>query len=145
MIKRGSLLLDFRGLLELASETGLKKSELIDCTTVLDDAGLWDAQPAHGKIPFAYVTGVTFGLERYCRAFVPNYSEVCDQLCRLLVDGVGSSQEVAERLGQPRVLIEHVFQVLEQNDYVSTGGTREYILDVKPKLRRLFSNGENQD
>ena len=127
-------------LLQVGAGFGLVEQDVNDATQMLTDNGFWRADPVAGPHRFSHVLATKRGLELYCKAHWPSYSSLPDEVGRRIVDGMCNSGEIAEALHQPKIVIEHLLKLLEDNDFVrllhSNAGAQ--VFDVKPKLKRLF-------
>ena len=126
--------------LQVGSNLSLNASEVIGATQMLADLGLWHASVIIGPTRFSGVAATTEGMEEYCRAFLPGYRVLTTDIQRRIVDGVTHSSELAAAVEKPKILVLHVLERLEEDQYIRTatdsGGTE--VFDVKLKLRRLF-------
>jgi TIR domain len=82
------------------------------------------------------------GMEEYLRVCMPDYDEVFRAvISRLVNHGDSQSVDIIEALEQPRVVVDHVLDSLEQKGYVRsqivTGGNR-FIFDLSPELERVL-------
>jgi TIR domain len=83
------------------------------------------------------------GMEEYLRVFMPDYDEMSRAvIARLVNHGDSQSVIIREALEQPRVVVDHVLDSLEQKGYVRSqtyaGGNR-FIFDLSPELERVLS------
>jgi hypothetical protein len=145
MILGNDDVVDYDVVVAKGSEIGLNSKEVDDSTQVIDQAGLWNASPVIGSRRYSHLKATTTGMERYCVAFLPAYVDLRNRAASLLVDEkMRSSRTLAAELQQPDVVVEHILQILENNEYIRTssdsGGV--YIFELLPKLRRQLAQPE---
>ena len=126
--------------LQLGDNLTLDASEVSDATQILADLGLWDASAIIGPTRYSNVKTTTEGMEEYCRAFLPGYRVLTMDVQKRIFDGVTHSSELAAAVRKPKIVVLHILERLEEDQYIrvatDSGGTE--VFDVKPKLRRLF-------
>ena len=129
---------DFELILEMGKDLGLNEEGLNDVVQLIADAQLWEAAAVMGSHSYSHVRVRTLGMERYCHAFFPGYHSLRDKIAGKVIEGT-FSKDLSKALGKPEILIEHILELLESNDYIrtskTTGGVR--VLELKAKLKRL--------
>lgn len=132
---------DYELILQMGQNLGLDEEGVNDSVQLIADADLWGAAAVMGRHRYSHVGVRTLGMDSYCQAFLPGYPSLQDEIARKVVEGT-SSKELSKALGRPEMLIEHILELLESNDYIrtskSTGGVR--VFELKPKLKRLKSD-----
>ena len=128
------------------STLGLTKQQILDSIEVLDAGGVFDASRYVGGGPDRYgchIRVTSLGFEKYCSAELENYEQLKSQCAGLIVnEGVHDNQALADRMGVQLRLIEHLLDVFESNDVISTSkylGGNIAIHSVHAKFRRLLS------
>ena len=128
------------------STLGLTKQQILDSIEVLDAGGVFDASRYVGGGPDRYgchIRVTSLGFEKYCSAELENYEQLKSQCAGLIVnEGVHDNQALADRMGVQLRLIEHLLDVFESNDLISTSkylGGNIAIHSVHAKFRRLLS------
>lgn len=82
------------------------------------------------------------GLDEYCYRFVGAVDRIRQEIFRLVCQDVGIDvHEIAGRIGQPGLLVEHVLDVAQRMTLVRLSKQGQYIVvtAVMPQLRRLIS------
>jgi len=128
-------------LLQIGTDLGLGEEGVDDATQMLSDHDFWRASPVMGPHRFSHIRSTARGMEQYCKAFLPVYSKLPDDIGRRIVAGMTSSGELARATGQPEIVVEHLLKLLESNDYirVTESNAGVHVFDIKPKLKRCYS------
>ncbi len=144
MLQDDSPICDFEAIFQIGQNIGLNEEGIIDAVQIIDDAGLWKATSVMGPHRYSHVQAVPFGMERYCERFLPGYNSIRDEITKRVVNGMHNSGEIAKTFVQPEILIEHILEQLDANDYISISKNSAtiYVIEVKPKLRRLFESSD---
>ena len=82
------------------------------------------------------------GLDQYCYRFVEAVDRIRQDVFRLVCQDVGIDvHEIAERVGQSGLLIEHILDVAQRMALLRLSKQGQYIVvrEVRPQLRRLIS------
>ena len=82
------------------------------------------------------------GLDLYAQEFIPGYDEMLTKVVVELVNGERESdRQIAEATGVQRMLVEHVFDVLESRGLVSVSkmtGPNSHVHNISPQLKRML-------
>lgn len=85
------------------------------------------------------------GFDRYVQEFVPGYDEMVTKVVVELVnEGKEDDSSIAEATGVPRVIVEHIFEVLESKGLLRITkmmGPHSFVHNVSPRLKRLLQDG----
>ena len=141
MLKENNEICDYETVLQMGEDLNLNEEGVEDATEMISDLGFWSADPNAGPRPFCVVRATTHGMEPYLSEFLPNYSALSHEIKRHILNGMTRSDQLAEKTGQSQIVVEHMMQILQDNDYIcitkpSTSGVG--VWEVKPKLKREF-------
>jgi hypothetical protein len=138
-------LVDSREVLDRLSGEGLTEPAYLDSLDVLEEhwyirvhrtlgAGL------DGASAFSLTTT---GLEEYARNFIEGYETMQTTVVAELVNtDHRADRQIAAETGVPRVLVEHIFDVLESRGLVKvskTTGPNSHVHHVSPQLGRMLA------
>lgn len=90
-----------------------------------------------------YIRVTLYGFEKYCSSEIEGYEQLKMQCAGLIInEEVRDNIELAERTGAKIRLVEHILDVFESNDLISTTkflGGNISIHHVHPKFRRMLA------
>lgn len=138
-------------LLEQATANGIEieLSDLLDSLEVLGDAKFITGEPLYGQRPFGGdIECTTWGFQQYADLYLPEYPNIRHAvMTRLVQTEERKSDQIAPSLGQPQMLIEHIFVQLKHEglilDIVQTfGGPMQVVGDLPVRLRRMVKEKE---
>jgi hypothetical protein len=142
MVEQDSSICGFDHLLKEGASRGLSAKDIEDATQIVSDSNFWNASPVYGPHKYSHVQMNAWGLEQYCKTFVPGYANLATEVGRCVVDGERRSSGIAKKLERPKLMIEHVLELLEQKDFLRV--TKSYsgmsVLEIKPLLKRHFGD-----
>jgi hypothetical protein len=124
------------------SNLDIPESELLDSMEILERQGdIQISRVLGGGLCHFRIS--TYGLEKYANACIPNYQGIVKDVVSVLVNKqLTDNHAVAAELNQPRLLIDHVFDVLESNGYIkqskSIGGIYQ-VYNLSPALKRSLN------
>lgn len=120
----------------------LPETELSDAIDVLEQQYLVRAhRTIGGGLPTFQIT--TLGFERYAQACIRGYDTLVRDVASALVNRKKESdQAIADDIGKPLFVVQHILQVLEDAGHLklskSIGGPR-HVYDVAASLRRALA------
>jgi hypothetical protein len=143
-IEVGDMFISTTPVFAKATEKGLPPSELQDSLEILGDQGyLRLNKTLSGRPNQFWVTD--YGFETYALACVPDYAAKVHQVISALVnDNLASNVAVVTSTGLPRLLVNHVFNMLSNASLItksSSHGSMTHVVDKSPALRRRLANG----
>ena len=92
-------------------------------------------------MPYEYEITL-FGFDKYASAYIKDYQQIIhDVIVSIVNQSLRDNHEIADRLGQPLKLIEHILDLLESKGHVKLskdldGGV--HIFDTSPALKRML-------
>jgi len=122
----------------------LPEDELKDSLEILDGVGYIKLTRTFGGGFFPYQI-TTYGFEVYANASIPNYQDKIAAVVSAIVnEKLMSNVEIQERLKENRIIVDHIFSVLENNGHIKQtkmiGGLSQ-IFNVSPSLKRALIGG----
>ena len=125
----------------LARATHISRQQVEDSLAALDAHGyLYADDDPHNPEIVLHVTEK--GLEEYCYRFVGAFDRIRQDIFRLVCQDVGIDvHEIAGRVGQSGLLVEHILDVAQRVALLRLSKNGQYIVvtAVMPQLRRLIS------
>ncbi|HSK77930.1 MAG TPA: toll/interleukin-1 receptor domain-containing protein [Thermoanaerobaculia bacterium] len=122
---------------------GLPRQEFEDSLRVLAEIGLLEEGREIAPFP-TYFSSTVSGLETYSQAFVQDYESTKRSVCATILNtDLTDNDEIAEKLGQPVVLVTHIFEELEARGFLRVDhalGGKSWVSNVSPRLRRTLGN-----
>jgi hypothetical protein len=89
-------------------------------------------------------TVTDYGFDKYARAYLPDYEQLFRAVALQIVNhDKTNSQDVAETLEQPPVVVEHIFAELESKNYIKAfwaSEGRAFIIQSLPEMRRWLQS-----
>jgi len=127
-----------------AIDTGIPASELGDSLEILGGQGYLRLNKSiGGSANQFWVTD--YGFETYALECVPDYGAKVNQVISALVnDNLASNVDVAASTELPRLLVNHIFNMLSNAGLIkksSSLGGMTHVVDKSPALRRRLANG----
>lgn len=124
---------------ELAESMDIYPSTVLESLQILDSRGYISAGGFFGEdIPYFTVTD--FGFQEYGKACLPDYDLLFRYVALQIVNHKKQgSEEIAEALAQPQIIVEHIITKFANQNYVKVWEANEgriHILETHPKLRR---------
>jgi hypothetical protein len=121
----------------------LPEGELSDAIEMLEQQYLVRCHHTlGGGLPSFQIT--TFGFEEYARACIPRYDAVVRDVASAVVNRQKESdQAIAEDLGKPLFLVQHVLQVLEDSGHLKLSKAisgPQHVYNVAASLRRALAS-----
>lgn len=119
----------------------IPEGELSDSLEMLDQYGHIRLHRTLGKDPYAYEI-TPFGFDKYASAYIKDYQQIIhDVIVSIVNQSLRDNYEIADRIGQPLKLIDHILDLLESNGHVKLSkelGGGVHIYDTLPALRRML-------
>jgi hypothetical protein len=124
---------------------GIGEDEAYDTIEVLNDAYLIAGTPEiSGRMDFFQIT--TQGFETYTLAFMPDFDQIVNYtLLAILNSNLLSNDDIATRLGKPKVLVDYALDLLSSRGQIKvtkTMGGGAHVHDISARARR-FANDSN--
>lgn len=86
----------------------------------------------------------TVGFDVYAHSYVPNYNGIVSDVVSALVNKqLTNNDSIAQELQQPRLVVDHIFDLLEHNGHLKQSkllGGRQEVYRISPSLRRSLQN-----
>lgn len=128
------------GIEKIITEYDIHKSDLNETLDILDRRGFIDATKVlSGEIPIFSIT--TFGMNQYISYYYKDFNRVMDLVKYNIVNDKIGNIELAQKINEPRVIVEHAYNILEQHGLIqfhrSMGGGIA-IYNVSPELKRML-------
>jgi len=130
-------------MIEALAPLGVSKEQVWQSLQILDGRGHVKVLSVMGAPHSFYSLKVTtFGLDQYLRVYMTDYDDISRAVgLRLVNQEDRESHAIIEALKQPRVIVHHMLDMLEQRGHVKStsvmGGNR-VIVNVSPELRRTL-------
>ncbi|MDH3349254.1 MAG: toll/interleukin-1 receptor domain-containing protein [Desulfobulbaceae bacterium] len=119
----------------------IPENELTDSLEMLDRHGHIRLNRTLGPGPYSYEITL-FGFDKYAAAYINDYQQIIhDVIVAIVNENLGNNSELAEKIGHPLKLINHILDLLESNGHLSlskTLGGGVGIYNVSPALRRML-------
>lgn len=117
-------------------------SELADSLEVLDQHGYVKlTRTIGGGLHYFQVT--VYGFEKFARAYIQDYDKTITAVVSAIVNKeILSNDALEQELAKPRMLIDHILDVLESSRHISQSkliGGLQRIYNVSPTLKRALS------
>jgi hypothetical protein len=126
-------------LIAAISPLGISETQIIETQEILNGRGYIKLIRTMGQPHVNVFTVQPFGFDKYVRVAVPDFSQICTDVMRILVrEESMNHKEIALRLNQPTFLVEHVLHLLESNSLVryAESGSGVNVFWVSPELKR---------
>lgn len=126
---------------------GVTEEAFLDSLQVLQEHGYVDVHRTLGSgVEAASSFNVTpYGLDLYAQSYVEGYDAMLTQVVVELVNGeLRTDRQIAAETGVPRVLVEHVFDVLESQGLLRVSkmtGPNSHVHSISPRLGRILQEG----
>lgn len=138
-------LVNSREILSRLSDAGVTEQAYLDSLDVLEEHWCVKVHRTLG----AGIDGAssfsltTLGFEEYAKAFIEGYDAVLTKVAVELVNTERrTDRQIASETGVPRVVVEHVFDVLESQGLVKVSkmtGPNSHVHYISPQLGRMLS------
>lgn len=119
------------------------EAELEDSLEVLDQHGYVELSRTLGA-GLSHFRVTTFGFDAYAHACIPNYDEVVAAVVAGIVNKqLHDNVTLEHELGKPRMLIDHILDVLESRRHISQSKMidgLQRIYNISPTLKRSLRN-----
>jgi len=124
-----------------AVEYGVDEGSFSETLDILDRRGYIKATIViSGEIPFFNLT--VYGLSEYIRFYIKDFSSITEQVCYHILNNNLSNIDIAVKLNKPSILVDHVFNILEQRGLVNFNKTvsgRFLLYKISPELKRMLN------
>ncbi len=118
--------------------SALPQQEVLDSLEMLESEALVRTEALAPGLPSVGLE--TAGLRRWAEACLPGYAALLKAVGGAIAnEGVDSNEALCEKLGQPRVLVNHALEVLEGEGLVTVaryGGGLQEVVGTSARLRR---------
>lgn len=131
----------FDDVVEAGRPLGMDETMVEETIGEIADVGLWQATKFASPRLYQHVVASPSGWRLYLLAKEPTLlDELMNGVAGAVAGGEHWGPTIAEKLGQPAVLIEFALNLLESRDLIRTVETNAgpQVMEVKPKLRRMF-------
>lgn len=123
------------------SDSDLSEDEILESLQVLESMHFVKLERVlGGKIPCFDITHS--GLSKCLRSKESEYSRSIDDVCLCLInEDPDSSHGIADSIGVPLIVINHILEMLSMKNLVKINiqlAYETYILNVSPRLRRMY-------
>ncbi|RJR51417.1 MAG: toll/interleukin-1 receptor domain-containing protein [Desulfobacteraceae bacterium] len=119
----------------------IPEGELSDSLEMLAQYGHIRLHRTLGKGPYEYEITL-LGFDKYASAYIADYQQIIHEVIVLIVNQrLRNNLEIADRIGKPLKLIDHILDLLESNGHVKLSkelGGGVHIYDISPALRRML-------
>ena len=114
-------------------------SELSDSLEVLDQQGYIKLSRTLGSGTHHFQV-TKYGFETFARSCIPEYDQaVADLVFAIVNKQILANVELEQELGQPRMLVDHILDLLESNGHIALSkmmGGLQRVYNVSPTLKR---------
>jgi len=121
----------------------IPETELSDSLEVLERRGFIKLHRTTGVRLYSYLI-TSFGFDQYIQAYISEYSEIQQKVMRMIVlDEVTDNQKLAVKLEIPRLVIDHILDLLESHGLLKQGessGCHSHLYNVSPEMRRMLED-----
>lgn len=141
-LKNGHNIVDGQELQDIVDLSSVPKQELEDSLEMLESHDIFKLTRFIGPmLPSIQIS--TYGFQQYAKAYIPDYSQtINDVASKIINEGILNNKVIQQQLSKPYLLIDHIFEVLENQGYIEvtkfTGG-HIHIYNVTAKFRRAFN------
>jgi hypothetical protein len=125
----------------LASTTNISRQQIQQALEPLRDCGYLYADDAPGNSE-VMLQLMPKGLDQYCDRLLPGYPRISREVLTIACQDVGVDVvELAHRVGQPELLVEHILEGAHDRGLLRLRKNGQYIVveEVRPHLRRWLS------
>jgi hypothetical protein len=132
------------------SAQGISEAQILETEEVLEGRGYIRIHLVMGPRHAYDFAITTFGFDKFVQEGIQDYGNLCGSVATLLVrEECHNNTGVAQTLGQPIRVIDHILEALKesglikfQTTYGGAGGAEMWVHWVSPELRRKLSNHE---
>lgn len=139
VIRDGNRIVMVNSLVETLTPCGINQEQVEESVEIL----ISDQYFASASPSFRYFTLTKFGFHEHLRLFYPDYDLVTVRVAFTLVnEGVNVVDTVAEKLGCPKAIVGHIFDVFETKGFlkqIKPLGMPNQAHTISPRLRRWLS------
>ncbi|MFX0086453.1 MAG: hypothetical protein ACFFAU_12355 [Candidatus Hodarchaeota archaeon] len=122
-------------------ELFINSDKMIDILETLEYFGLIEIRGALG-MRISTISITTYGLEVYASQFFKKYKQSKASIIDIILTGKSNlSNLISESLNIPHLIVRHVLEILEQENYIKTitrGSGRVMVSYISPVLKRKF-------
>ena len=124
----------------------LTEEQIADSQEILDEYGYIERHRTLGPHRIYAFSITTFGFQEFAKVGVPRFAELVNEVATYLRRNEQTTGDsVAHELDQPLRVIEHIFELLENNGLIKIsrqmGGCYMTVWEVSAKLRRMVEEG----
>jgi TIR domain. len=124
-------------------QSGVSREDFEDSLEVLARRGYLEASKVLAPIP-PYFSLTVSGFETYLKRYDPAYPTTFrDVALAIMNSGIRNNYQIAEVLGRPQVVVNHVLRIMKMKRYVDTSQVSEGNIDVfevGAELKRYLRN-----
>lgn len=118
----------------------INESELLETLEILDGRGyIKISKVIGGNIPFFSIT--VYGFNEYVKLYVNDFKEITRKVSLNIVNKGMNNKSNALELNYPSILVNHVFNLLENKGLINTSKTLDgtiHLNKISPELKRLL-------
>lgn len=126
-----------------AQTLGLSETQVQESVQILAEEGLLVISPGIGTYAVAVRISLR-GFEIYCRSQVKDYRSIVRAVAsEILNRGKNNSLQIADALGQPRLIVNHIMNGFSVRGFCKKSGqiaTHISIYDISPRFQRAFED-----
>jgi hypothetical protein len=143
-VERGHrYVIDVNQIIERAKAFDIPQSEAVESLQLLYEQSFIEPQLAlGGDLPFPTFTITIYGFDEYARAYIEDYGTLIESVALQLINfNKKDNASVAAALQKPRMLVDHVLNVLMQRGLIRADEYNEgliYIFEVSTNLKRML-------
>ncbi len=127
-------------------QPSISEEQLLESLEILNNLGYIKLYKAF-NLRFPRYQILSFGFETYARAYLPQYESLVQEVISAIINkDLHDNLGIVEALKQPKIIIDHVIDLLEMNGHIKTSklmigaaGPLVRIYYVSPGLRRILA------
>ncbi len=124
----------------------LTEEQIADSQQILDEYGFIERHLTMGPHRIYSFSITLTGFQEFAKVGVPRFNELVSEVAaHLRRNEMSTGDGLAQALNQPLRVIEHILELLENNDLIKIsrqhGGSYMTVWDVSAKLRRMVEEG----
>lgn len=125
---------------ERARSMNISRQDMEDALLILDQHGFIEGHRGDDRILVFTIT--LYGFHEYGKAYIRDIDSLFTTVAaRIVNDGMTNSADIRESLGQSKLIIEYVLDMLAHNGKITVSrpiGGELFIADVSPELKRML-------
>jgi len=142
-IKNGFLFADGTKVLFELNKYEIPQDDIMDSIKILD--GRYFIKASFDSMGFSHANVTVFGFQEYAKIFLPNYEDFKFAVASFLINNPPDFQEsdiIAKELSIPLVIVNHIIDLFEENDFLKTqklSGNTTIVFNISPELKRKLT------